>query len=313
MIKKKRGFIEISFAWLFGIIAGAIILALAIFAAVRIMNIGQSSTGAETQNQIAVLLNPLETSFQTGQVVSLSLPAETRIYNECDSKVGFFGEQIISVSQESLGRWSERSLGTSFPNKYIFSESIPEGKKFFLFSKPFEFPFKVSDLIYMTSSSKEYCFANPPEDIENELSNLNQENIVLVNSSSQCSSKSIKVCFGTESCDVKVSYSQGVVSKSGKVVGFYGDALMYGAIFSDKDNYECQLKRLMERATQLSSLYMRKGNTIGRSGCSSDLTFDLASFSSLTNSLENSGDLNSLTFLATQMQTKNDITTCKLW
>lgn len=312
-MNKKRGFIELSFAWLFGIIAGAIILALAIFAATRIINIGQSATGAETQNQIAVLLNPLETSFQTGQLVSLGLPVETRIYNECDHRSGIFGEQIISVSQQNLGRWSARTSGTAFQNKYIFSENVLEGKQFFIFSKPFDFPFKISDVIYMTSSSKEYCFVNPPDDIYEELFNLNEKNILLGTDFSNCSSASIKICFHGEDCDVKVSYNQGVVNKSGNITIFYGDALMYGAIFSDKGLYECQLKRLMERATQLSSLYLQKGNTIERAGCSSDLTSDLSFFGSLTNSFSSSQDINNLIFNINQMQQKNDATICKLW
>lgn len=312
-LKNRRGFIELSFAWLFGIIAGAIILALAIFAATRIINIGQSATGAETQNQIAVLLNPLETSFQTGQIVSLGLPVETRIYNECNDRSGIFGKQIISVSQQSLGKWSTRTNGAAFQNKYIFSENVPEGKQFYLFSKPFDFPFKISDVIYMTSSLKEYCFVDSPDNIFEELFNLNEKNILLKGSLAECSSTSIKVCFHGENCNVKVSYNQGIVNKSGNTTIFYGDALMYGAIFSDKEIYECQLKRLMERATQLSSLYMQKGNTIAQAGCSSGLTSDLSSFSSLTNSFSSSQDINNLIFSINQMEQKNDMTTCKLW
>jgi hypothetical protein len=313
--KNRKGFVEISFAWLFGIIAGAIILALAIFAATKIINIGQSATGAETQNQIAVLLNPLETSFQAGQVTSITLPIETRIYNQCNDKSGIFGEQIISVSQQNLGRWSPQTNGKGFQNKYIFSEGVVEGKGLFLFSKPFNFPFKISDLIYMTSSTINYCFIGTRlyGDVYDELSNLNEKNILLANKSSECSAKSMKVCFNGEDCDIKVDYSQGIVTKGNNETIFYGDALMYGAIFSDKKTYECQLKRLMERATQLSSLYMQKGNTISNAGCSSDLASDLASFSSLSNSFRNSGDINDLISPANSMQKKNDATTCKLW
>lgn len=310
----KRGFIEISFAWLFGIIAGTVILFLAIFAATRIINIGQSVTGAEAQNQIAVLLNPLETSFQTGQLELIGLPVETRIYNDCDDKSGIFGKQIISVSQQNLGRWSTPSKGTGFQNKYIFSDETVEGKDFFLFSKPFDFPFKVSDLIYMTPSTTNYCFMDSPDSINEELSKLNEKNILLANDSFKCPPKSLTVCFNGEDCNISVdNYPQGTVTKGDNVTLFYGDALMYGAIFSDKITYECQLKRLMERTTQLSSLYIDKGNTISRAGCSLDLTSDLSLFSSSTNSFADSSDLSNLISPALSMQVKNDITTCKLW
>jgi len=311
--RNKRGFIEISFAWLFGIIAGAVILFLAIFAATRIINLGQSATGAEAQNQIAVLLNPLETSFQTGQITSIGLPVETRIYNDCDDKSGIFGKQIISISQQNIGRWSTPTNGMGFQNKYIFSDGVVEGRGFFLFSKPFNFPFKISDLIYMTSSSTNYCFVKSPENIKNELSRLNEKNILLANESSECPAQSLTVCFPGSSCDISVEYSQGIVTKNKNKTIFYGDALMYGAIFSDKKTYECQLKRLMERTTQLSSLYIEKGNTISQAGCSSDLTADLSSFSSFSNIFSDSSDINGLIQDTIVMQQKNDATTCKLW
>ena len=314
-LKNRKGFIEISFAWLFGIIAGAVILFLAIFAATRIINIGQSATGAETQNQIAVLLNPLETSFQTGQITSIGLPVETRIYNDCDDKSGIFGKQIISVSQQSLGRWTTPTTGIGFQNKYIFSDNVVEGKGFFLFSKPFSFPFKISDLIYMTSASVNYCFMEPPDNVHEELLRLNEKNILLANNSFKCPAKSLTICFHGENCNISVdNYPQGTVTKDNNVTAFYGDALMYGAIFSDKKTYECQLKRLMKRATQLSSLYIEKGNIISQAGCSSsDLISELSSFSSSANSFGNSSEINNLITTANQMQDKNDATTCKLW
>ena len=94
---------------------------------------------------------------------------------------------------------------------------------------------------------------------------------------------------------------------------FSDDALMYGAIFSNKTVYDCQLKRLMERATELSSLYLEKDRTISASGCSSGLDFDLSIFSSLSNSFNNSGDIVNLAAAAIDMKNKNDETTCKLW
>jgi hypothetical protein len=202
----------------------------------------------------------------------------------------------------------------AFQNKYIFSDGIVEGKDFFLFSKPFDFPFKVSDMIYMTPSTTNYCFMSPPENIQEELSKLNEKNILLANDSFKCPAKSLTVCFNGENCNISVdNYPQGTVTKNNSVTQFYGDALMYGAIFSDKLTYECQLKRLMERATQLSSLYIDKANTISRAGCSPDLTSDLSSFSSATNSFADSSGINDLAISATQLQQKDDIAICKLW
>src|SRR5271157_2210260 len=166
---KKRGFIDISFAGLFAIIAGTIIVILAIFVATKVINLGQQEVGASSQAELGALLNPLETGYENGEVTTLSFPADSRIYNQCSS-IGIFGEQIISVSQQNFGQWPVPTSGTAFQDKYIFSDNVSEGQNFILFSKPFDFPFKIADLIYLTPSSENYCFVNPPAAISNELS-----------------------------------------------------------------------------------------------------------------------------------------------
>ena len=88
-----------------------------------------------------------------------------------------FGKQLIRVSQKSFNKWSNTDVNNDFKNKYVFAEQAVEGKKFYLFSKPFEFPFKVTDLTYLTSSKETYCFLDAPEEIKEELSSLEQENI----------------------------------------------------------------------------------------------------------------------------------------
>lgn len=310
---KKRGFLDISFAWLFAIIAGAIIIVLAIFVATKVINLGQQQVGASSQAELGTLLNPLETGYESGQITTLTFPAETRIYNQCDS-IGVFGKEIISVSQQSFGQWPAPTSGTAFQNKYIFSDNISEGKNFILFSKPFDFPFKVADLIYLTPASVNYCFINPPSSINDELSTLNQQNILLADDISNCSSGSITVCFDNSvNCNVNVNYVTGTVMKGNNTLTFSGDALMYAAIFSDKIVYECQVKRLMERGIQLDSLYTGKANLISYKGCNSDLGPSLLQLSSLEGNLGNSNDLNGIIGLVNQIQNDNDLASCKLW
>ena len=146
----KKGFLQISFGWLFAIIIGAIILFFAIYASVKLIGTEEQTAAAETGKEVAVLLNPLETGFGEEKTTPLSIPIESRINNRCDL-FGDFGEQGISISQKSRGEWTETGVEQVFYNKYIFSNESVEGKNFYLFSKPLEFPFKVSDLIFLTS------------------------------------------------------------------------------------------------------------------------------------------------------------------
>ena len=309
MKTNKKGFLQMSFAWLFAIIIGGFILFLAIYASTKIIKTEQIALDAETAKEIGVLLNPLETGFETGKKNSLILPAETRIHNRCNNN-GVFGRQIIRISQKSFGEWTDTNVDVGFSNKYIFSEDSVEGKKFFLFSKPFEFPFKITDLIYLTSSEKKYCFFNAPEDIEDEISDLNQENLLTEN----CPENSVKVCFDSEDCEINVNYGSRYVDKNNERMYFNEDALMYAAIFSDKEVYECQLKRVMQRAKELSLLYKDKAEFISREQCNSNLNSDLLELGNLEGSLRGSENLNNYMInLAENMQKKNNLAECKLW
>lgn len=307
----KKGF-QISFAWLFAIIVGVFILFLAIFGVTRLINLGQYEISTETEKKIGVLLNPLEIRFETGKTTLLNLGRETRIYSQCDD-YSLFGRQIISISQESFGRWPEPAQGVSFKNKYIFSEKIAEGKNFYIFAKPFEFPFKVTDLIYLTSASDEYCFISAPTHIKNELEALNQGNILLDDCSD--SDESIKVCFNSGDCDIEVDYSRNRVKKQQTELYFTDDSLMYAAIFADKDIYECQLKRIMQRTSQLSLLYRDKANLVSKQGCSSNLNPKLSELSSIANNFETSEDFKNdyIINLVKDIQEENKDSMCRLW
>ena len=306
MEKSKRGF-QISFAWIFAIIAGIFILFLAIYGVTKIMDTGGKITSAKTGVEIGVLLNPLETGFESGRTVLLTMPVETRIYNKY-STYGNFGAQIIQISQKSFGKWSQTDVDASFPNKYIFSESVVEGKSFFIFSKPFEFPFKVADVIYLTSSEQNYCFINAPERIKEELSDLNQENLLV----EDCSAESVRVCFETGvGCDVDVDVYGREVKKRNQTMFFETDALMYAAIFSDKGVYEYQIKRLMKRLNELLLLYDDKAVLLSAQGCPLDV--NLLVFRNIVNNVQNSEDLVRAANAADDVRRENDYAECRLW
>lgn len=303
----KRGYMQISFSLLFGVAAGIVILILAVYAATKIIGTGQQTTGAKTGKEIGILLNPLETNFESGQTTPLTLPTLTRIYNKCYSD-GVFGSQGIQTTEKSFGKWTETDLTVEFQNKYIFSENYAEGKNFYIFSKPFEFPFKVADLVYLTSASKIYCFNDAPEAVERELDFLNQENIKTEN----CTEGDVEICFGSEiDCEVNVDYELGKVNKNEEGVFFESNALMYAAIFSDKEIYECQLKRLMKRVEQLSLLYGEKAELISPKGCDSNL--NLGGLKSAAGSLTSSSSIGSVGDIAERIKQDNDYANCKLW
>lgn len=301
----KKGF-EVSFAWLFAILVGAVILILTIYGITKYVQTEQTILNAKTGEEIGVLLNPLETSFESAKSVSLTLPVDSRIYNRCDN-LGEFGHQKIPISQKSFGKWTETDVEASFYNKYIFSKEYVEGKEFLIFSKPFEAGFKVADLIYLTSSNDKYCFIGAPTEIKEELENINQENFFVDN----CTANMTRVCFADSSCEVYVDYSNGYVQKEDRMY-FASDALMYAGIFSNANIYECEVKRLAQRVVKLATIYRDKANFVAQVGCNSDLNLD--ALISMAENVEDSRDMISLVNFAEEIGDKNDRNyNCKLW
>ena len=310
-MKNKKGQLNISFGWLFAIIVGAVILFLAILLATKVIKIGQSEEQAVGAKELGILLNPLEIGFGSAISIPLPLKVETRIFNKC-SVSGNFGKQGIQTSELSFNKWALPGVESSFENKYIFSKFPTQGKKFYIFSKPFEFPFKVSDLIYLTSENEKYCFNNAPENIAEEILQLNQANLAA--NCSKTDDKTIKVCFkSAENCDINVNYNSKYAQKDKDKFYFEEDSLMYAAIFSDKEIYECQVERLMKRAKQLAELYKEKELLLSQKNCAGELAVDL---DLLISSLENAEDyrvINDVADLVEEIKNKNEYTECALW
>ena len=306
---EKRGF-EFSFAWLFAIIVGAFIIFLAIYGVTKIMERGGEVTSVKAGKEIGILLNPLETGFETAESILFTMPVETRIYNRCDAG-SVFGRQIVKVSQKMFNKWTDTDIDIGFPNKYIFSENLAEGKNFFVFSKPFDFPFKIADLVYLTSADKKYCFADAPNRIKEEIEKLKQENLFVAS----CPQNSVNVCFessGSE-CNVIVNENLKSVEKNGQEVYYETDDLMYAAIFSSGGIYECQITRLMKRTNELLVLYDEKDSILSRRGCVAGISQDIVSFKNTINHIQSSEQLAGAITEKNYLETQNNLAECKLW
>lgn len=311
-LKNRKGALEISFGWLFAILAGIVIIFLAIYLSSKLIGTQQTAISAETGQQIGILLDPMETSFESSQTTSITIPTETRINNICNS-IEPFGNQFIQLDQKSFNKWIATDTKVGFENKYIFSDSSIEGQKFYIFSKPFSFPFKIADLMYITSADTRYCFVDAPSDINTEISQLNQSNLAIDN----CVDSDVKVCFGKQSCDINVDFNSESVIKNKTTMYFSGiedsRALMYAAIFSDKSVYECQIKRLMLRAKELSSIYAGKELIAEKNGCDNNLGGELGNFGNVAIGLNESSDLSFVKTEAESVDNKNNARVCLLW
>ena len=310
-MKNKKAF-EIGFSWLFAIIAGSIILLLAIYGVSRLIQEEKYVQYTESAKKINILLDPMETGIAGGKAGRIDFRTETRTFYGCSlSGKNIFGKNTISFSEKSgIGeKWAEPGGEISIYNKYIFANQTEEGKELYLFSKPFFLPFKVADLIFV--SSNEFCFKNTPESVVEEIEGLGIKNIHLEN----CSENDIKVCFGGGKCEILVQgfcigygcesqYSYGKVYKDNKVV-YYAESLLYGAIVSSSEVYECNVKRLMIKTAQLSYIYKDKINFIEKKSCHSNIEPELNTMINLANSFTSSSQLFEAYQISKEINSKN--------
>ena len=142
-MKKKKGQLQISFAWIFAIFIGAVVIFLAIYTATQIVGTKQYESESFRAKQIGVLLTPVETNLEQGKFATIYVPDETIIFNNCTtpSPSNPFGSQEIRVSTKPAfsGKWQEMTgVESTFHNKYLFSSSSVSGEEeFYAFSKPF--------------------------------------------------------------------------------------------------------------------------------------------------------------------------------
>lgn len=314
---EKKG-LEFSFGWIFALVVGAAILFLAIYAAVRLVTTERTVQDTEAAKQLEVILTPVETGTETAKSVTpITFPSEARVYNNCSRK-GNFGEQKISVATSSGvgGKWQEPGFAVTSFNKYIFSGDMIQGKQVYAFSKPFSMPFKVANIVYLWTDK--YCFENPPTEMYNEIVSLGMRNVNATPYLSNCDKNSIKVCFTSDvpECNITVNIQMNSVTKKGKTMFYQGDALLYGAIFSGPEVYECQVNRLMKRTSELAMLYSKKSEGIAAraEGCSSSLQGGLVNLAEVSAEINNSMEIMDIFFITKSLESANSkITTCKLW
>ncbi len=255
-MESKRG--QTEYAWIFSLIIGAVIIFLAIYSSSKYIQTSTLQSDIVIARQFDILLNPFAS---IGSITTMTLskqvtmPTEMIINFTCNSDGGYEQMLLKTKTQKSFSE----GVGYKISNKYIFAENL-RGKNYWIFAKPLDIPWRVDDMIYIVSDS--YCFVDPPESVRSEISDLGNEKVSL-----KCGAGSRKVCFGISRCDINVDYVHGIIRKNGERLQFYGDSLMYAAVFSDNALYKCTLDRIMSRLSMQSDINLKEAEKLGGEGC----------------------------------------------
>lgn len=282
-IKTKKSSMEMPFSWIFAIIAGSIIILMAIYATTKFINTTQYAQYSESAKNLGNLLNPVVNGVTSAYSTRIDFNKEIRVYINCsETSVNspIFGRQTIAFSEESglIKKWTSPGAEITRYNKYIFSDNIEQGKTIYIFSKPFYAGYRVDDLVYLTA--KKYCFVGSPEFVKDEIDSINPGNINMTANVKECAPAATSVCFGFNSaeCDINVrayqegEYNSGYVQKESQTISYYGAPLLYAAIFSSPEMYKCNIKRLGNKINALGQIYKEKIELVKIKECNSILT-----------------------------------------
>jgi len=312
--KNKKAFLDISFSLIFTFIIGGMIIFGAIYGLNRYSGTQEKIRSATVGEELKNIITSFESVSDEAKTGSAEFPKETKIISKCEN-IGEFGDHSFRITEELNNRMSENDQKIKSKSNYVFSKGELQGKKFNLFAKSFNFPYEVTTVVYLTEANDKYCFFDAPRDIEKELRALNQDNIILRKCDDDENKNATKICFNSRNeCDVNVDRSQdksGIVKKNEKEYAFSNDVLMYAAIFSDSNNYECGVTRLIKRTKLLSNLYMEKSSLL-KNRCENDIISSLGSFNSVLDNYKESKDIFSVLNAEIDVERKNE-GMCKLW
>ncbi|MBM3247652.1 hypothetical protein FJZ17_03895 [Candidatus Pacearchaeota archaeon] len=325
--KSKRSF-DMPFSWIFAIIAGSIIIFIAIYATTRFINVAQKAENSESALELLNYLNPVVNGVMSSYATKFNFNKETRVYFNCSessSQSPIFGRQTLAFSQISgfLKKWPKPGEAVPRYNKYIFAENMLQGKDFYIFSKPFYTGFRVDDII--TISSSKYCLIAPPNVIEEEFQRLGLGNINVTPTITLCPKNTIKVCFGADfagcnmsvygecnSFDCESEFDNGYVLKKSKRLYYTGN-LLYGAIFSSPEIYECNTKRIGKKVNELATIYNEKIDIVKLKDCDSIISPFLLQIATISKNLKSSLEIKELYQLSKDMDEENCDSNCRVY
>lgn len=305
----KKGMFE--FAWIFAVIVGALILFLAFyFVGTHLLKQRYEQETVQAQS-LEILLNPFAYLGSLGATSYSPLELQEKAEIMIDCKIDSLNDLGYNEITVLIKKAEEPSLPKIAYDKYLYAPQPLTDKNFGAFSKPFEMPWRVADLIILWPSSQEYCFSNAPQDVRSEIEKFNITNIKFEN----CSQDAIKICWGSgTNCKVKVNAASQTVEhvKEGRTLYYATDTLMYAAIFSDPQLYNCNLKRLMARLSSETDIYEKKAIALGRKNCNT--AYNLMPIRSAAESVfDNPGNIAQLEQAATILKTTNNMADCALF
>lgn len=270
--KNKRAEVESQFNWVFVLIAGGVILLFFVTFIYRHKVISDKK---------------LELKFNQNLDLRLSMAEITsKSLNNVSDLLG----KSIQFSCKSVGQ-------VNFKKKTIFSPSVVEAKRLYIYSYPFEAAFKVNNFVYVINPNVRYVFIKPnpfafSDDLYAHFYNIMPEGTMLITPLNDkyeyknifSKSKSVRFVFINtpvylieidkdidkyqDVSAIKITSDKKLVfyekNKNGKLLEsgksfYFDDASLFGAFIVDKKEvYDCMMENAFNRLNYVSEVYIGK-------------------------------------------------------
>ena len=257
-LESKKG---VEFNMIFVLVAGVIILLFFVGFAYRHINVSKTFTDKQVLFRIESDLESYGKAFESDK--PLNIPSDLSL----DFKCG-----VINVNQEVKNT-----------NLIIFSPDTLLSKGF-VWTKSWDYPFKITNLFYVAGSDTIF-FVVDNQDVYRNLPvrfkkfYLNKENTDLISDKLQ-NPNSVFVVNGdinlpaNYKAKVVQIYPNNELKINGRSTIYYGDEMLYGAVFSrNLEDFECLQRKSLEHLKRISDIYRGKADLLkNRRDCGSIYT-----------------------------------------
>ncbi|HLC81601.1 MAG TPA: hypothetical protein VJH68_03005 [Candidatus Nanoarchaeia archaeon] len=305
-----KGQVEVTFNWVYILIAGAVILLFFVSLVVRQKSISEQHLAVDVVRILESIITGAQVSEKTKSSIPLGGLSEQTLYFNCEDGVSEYG--VVGLPAR---------VQNSFDS--VFAPTTIQGSRLILWSLPYALPFKITDFLLVTSDNNHYFFLGEgqglsDEFIEGAADSKPQLTIQAqkVNSLSEISASGKKVRARIVDADGKNIVSQGRIpgqllaleDKDLTAVSFTAnneanffikegsfwkklnlqpvpmvsqavnrDAAVYGAIFTeDPEIYLCNMQKAYQRIRLISEIYEAKVQELEQHYQSSELNSDVS-------------------------------------
>ncbi|MBI2105662.1 hypothetical protein HYT56_02375 [Candidatus Woesearchaeota archaeon] len=253
LLSNKRG-IAVTFNWIFSIVAGVLIFSFLVYFAVQNTDLFGNVTARIVAEELDILLSGYET-IQTKSVLDFDKNIELEFY--CDND-----EQKFKINGET---------GKTVWDKIIFSPDKIEGSKINVATAPWNVPFRAANFIYIWD--KKYNIRDDVGtgvELINNLKGSGKNVLVSQYFDLKCNSgnKGEKVIHYNKDTE------EGYICFDGKddnnPIKFFGEAMLIGAVLSDRDNFECAKNNADEKLNIMKKVFENKKDNLVDAGLCED-------------------------------------------